>query len=156
MWSGASLAPVNALVKQFNKTHPDIQVSETNIPSVATTSTAKLLSSIAAGDPPDAFTEWWPEIGSFAADGDLISFNKYLTGPLAGFKKYLYPVAVQGGTYKGQLYAVPMSLNSWALYYNKTLLSHPRRRPWRRSTPTSPRCGSPATASSHSSASIRT
>ena len=40
MWSGASLAPVNALVKQFNKTHPDIQVSETNIPSVATSSTA--------------------------------------------------------------------------------------------------------------------
>jgi multiple sugar transport system substrate-binding protein len=123
MWSGASLGPVDELVKQFNKTHPGIQVTETNIPSVATTSTAKLLSSIAAGDPPDAFTEWWPEIGSFAADGDLDSFNKYLTGPLAGFKKYLYPVAVQGGSYKGQLYAAPMSLNSWALYYNKTLLA---------------------------------
>jgi multiple sugar transport system substrate-binding protein len=123
MWSGASLGPVNELVAQFNKTHPDIQVTETNIPSVATTSTAKLLSAIAAGDPPDAFTEWWPEIGSFAADGDLDSFNKYLKGSLAGFKKFLYPVAVQGGTYKGQLYAVPMSLNSWALYYNKTLMA---------------------------------
>ena len=123
MWSGASLTPVNQMVAQFNKTHPDIQVTETNIPSVATTSTAKLLSSIAAGDPPDVFTEWWPEIGSFAADGDLVNFNKYLTGPLAGFKKFLYPVAVQGGSYKGQLVAVPMSLNSWALYYNKTLLA---------------------------------
>ncbi len=123
MWSGASLTPVNQMVAQFNKTHPTIQVTETNIPSVATTSTAKLLSSIAAGDPPDVFTEWWPEIGSFAADGDLTSFNKYLTGPLAGFKKFLYPVAVQGGSYKGQLVALPMSLNSWALYYNKTLLA---------------------------------
>ena len=123
MWSGASLGPVNQMVAQFNKTHPTIQVTETNIPSVATTSTAKLLSSIAAGDPPDVFTEWWPEIGSFAADGDLVSFNKYLTGPLAGFEKYLYPVAIQGGSYKGQLVAVPMSLNSWALYYNKTLMA---------------------------------
>ena len=123
MWSGASLTPVNQMVAQFNKTHPTIQVTETNIPSVATTSTAKLLSSIAAGDPPDVFTEWWPEIGSFAADGDLTSFNKYLTGPLAGFKKFLYPVAVQSGSYKGQLVALPMSLNSWALYYNKTLLA---------------------------------
>jgi multiple sugar transport system substrate-binding protein len=123
MWSGASLTPVNQMVAQWNKTHPTIQVTETNIPSVATTSTAKLLSSIAAGDPPDVFTEWWPEIGSFAADGDLTSWNKYLTGPLAGFKKFLYPVAVQGGSYKGQLVAAPMSLNSWALYYNKTLLA---------------------------------
>ena len=123
MWSGASLKPVDELVAQFNKTHPGIVVSETNIPSVATTSTAKLLSSIAAGDPPDLFTEWWPEIGSFAADGDLTSFNQYLKGPLAGFEKYLYPVAVQGGSYKGQLVAAPMSLNSWALYYNKTLLA---------------------------------
>jgi multiple sugar transport system substrate-binding protein len=123
MWSGASLQPVNELVAQWNKTHPGIQVTETNIPSVATTSTAKLLSSIAAGDPPDVFTEWWPEIGSFAADGDLVGWNKYLKGPLAGFKKFLYPVAVQAGTYKGQLVAAPMSLNSWALYYNKTLMA---------------------------------
>jgi multiple sugar transport system substrate-binding protein len=124
MWSGASLTVVDELVKRFNKTHPDIQVTASSIPSVATTSTAKLLSSIAAGDAPDIFTEWWPEIGSFAADGDIDSVNKYLTGAYAGFKKWEYPVAVQGGTYKGSLVAVPMSLNSWGLYYNKTLLSN--------------------------------
>jgi multiple sugar transport system substrate-binding protein len=123
MWSGASLGPVNQMVTQFNKTHPGIHVTETSIPSAATTSTAKLLSAIAAGDPPDVFTEWWPEIGSFAAKGDLVAMDPYLTGKYSGFKKWEYPVAVQGGTYKGSLYAVPMSLNSWALYYNKDLLA---------------------------------
>ena len=111
------------MTTQFNKTHPGIHVTESNIPSVATTSTAKLLSAIAAGDPPDIFTEWWPEIGEFAADGDLDSMSPYLTGQYAGFEKWEYPVAVQGGTYKGQLYAVPMGLNSWALYYNKSMLA---------------------------------
>ena len=49
--------------------------------------------------------------------------NQYLTGPYAGFEKWEYPIAVQGGSYQGGLYAVPMSLNSWALYYNKSLLA---------------------------------
>jgi multiple sugar transport system substrate-binding protein len=123
MWSGSTLQLLDQMVTQFNKTHPGIHVTETNIPSAATTSTAKLLSAIAAGDPPDVFTEWWPQIGSFAAKGDLVAMDPYLRGSYAGFKKWEYPVAVQGGTYKGSLYAVPMSLNSWALYYNKDLLA---------------------------------
>jgi multiple sugar transport system substrate-binding protein len=123
MWSGSTLQLLNQMTTQFNKTHPGIHVTETNIPSAATTSTAKLLSSIAAGDPPDVFTEWWPEIGEFAADGDLQPMNPYLTGQYAGFEKWEYPIAVQGGTYKGSLYAVPMSMNSWALYYNKSMLA---------------------------------
>ncbi len=123
MWSGATLQILDKMITKFNSTHPDIQVKEVNIPSVATTSTAKLLSAIAAGDGPDIFTEWWPEIGSFAAKGDLDSMTPYLTGTYSKFEKWEYPVAVQGGTYDKQLYSVPMSLNSWALYYNKDLLS---------------------------------
>jgi multiple sugar transport system substrate-binding protein len=123
MWSGTTLQLLNTMVTQFNKTHPGIHVTETNIPSSATTSTAKLLSTIAAGDPPDIFTEWWPEIGSFAADGDIVNMNQYLTGQYAGFEKWEYPVAVQAASYKGGLYAVPMSLNSWALYYNIPVLA---------------------------------
>jgi len=122
MWSGATLQLLNQMITQFNNTHPGIHVTETNIPSSATTSTAKLLSAIAAGNPPDIFTEWWPEIGSFAADGDLVSMNQFLTGSYTGFEKWEYPVAVQGGTYQGNLYAVPMGLNSWALYYDKGML----------------------------------
>ena len=87
--------------------------------------TAKLLSAIAAGDPPDIFTEWRPEIGSFAARGDIDPMDAYLTGAYAKFEKWEYPVAVQGGSYNKQLYAVPMSLNSWALYYNKSFWPRP-------------------------------
>lgn len=122
MWSGATLQLLNQMITQFEKTHPGIHVTESNIPSTATTSTAKLLSSIAAGNPPDVFTEWWPEIGSFAADGDLTPMDQFLKGANAGFKRWEYPIAVQGGSYKGHLYAVPMSLNSWALYYDTNLL----------------------------------
>ena len=46
----------------------------------------------------------------------------YLTGTYAGLEKWLYPIALQGGEYNSTLYALPMSMNSWALYYNKSML----------------------------------
>ena len=120
MWSGATLTLLNEMVTEFNQTHPDIHVTESNIPSA--TGDAKLLSEIAAGDPPDVFTEWNPVLGEYAADGTIQSMSPYLTGTYAGLEKWEYPIALQGGEYKGTLYALPMSMNSWALYYNKSML----------------------------------
>ena len=55
MWSGNTLTLLNQMVAKFNATHPGIHVTESSIPSA--TGDAKLLSEIAAGDPPDVFTE---------------------------------------------------------------------------------------------------
>ncbi|HEX3956969.1 MAG TPA: extracellular solute-binding protein, partial [Trebonia sp.] len=120
MWSGNTLTLLNQMVSKFNSTHPRIHVTESNIPSA--TGDAKLLSEIAAGDPPDVFTEWNPVLGEYAADGTIQPLNKYLTGTYSGLEKWLYPIAFQGGSYNGTLYALPMSMNSWALYYNKSML----------------------------------
>jgi multiple sugar transport system substrate-binding protein len=120
MWSGNTLTLLNQMVNEFNSTHPTIHVTESNIPSA--TGDAKLLSEIAAGDPPDVFTEWNPVLGEYAADGTIQPLTQYLTGTYAGLEKWEYPIALQGGEYKGTLYALPMSMNSWALYYNKSML----------------------------------
>ena len=120
MWSGNTLTLLNQMVNEFNATHPDIHVTESNIPSA--TGDAKLLSEIAAGDPPDVFTEWNPVLGEYAADGTIQSMAPYLTGTYSGLEKWLYPIALQGGEYNGTLYALPMGMNSWALYYNKSML----------------------------------
>ena len=120
MWSGNTLTLLNQMVSKFNSTHPGIHVTESNIPSA--TGDAKLLSEIAAGDPPDVFTEWNPVLGEYAADGTIQPLSRYLTGTYAGLEKWLYPIALQGGDYKGTLYGLPMSMNSWALYYNKSML----------------------------------
>jgi multiple sugar transport system substrate-binding protein len=120
MWSGNTLTLLNQMVDKFNATHPDIHVTESNVPSA--TGDAKLLSEIAAGDPPDVFTEWNPVLGEYAADGSIQSMDSYLTGSYSGLEKWLYPIALQGGEYNGSLYALPMGMNSWALYYNKSML----------------------------------
>ncbi len=64
MWSGNTLTLLSQMVNEFNTTHPGIHVTESNIPSA--TGDAKLLSEIAAGDPPDVFTEWNPVLGEYA------------------------------------------------------------------------------------------
>jgi multiple sugar transport system substrate-binding protein len=120
MWSGNTLTLLSQMVSQFNATHPDIHVTESNIPSA--TGDAKLLSEIAAGDPPDVFTEWNPVLGEYAADGSIQSMAPYLTGTYSGLEKWLYPIALEGGQYNGTLYGLPMGMNSWALYYNKSML----------------------------------
>jgi multiple sugar transport system substrate-binding protein len=120
MWSGNTLTLLSQMISRFEATHPGIHVTESSIP--AATGDAKLLSEIAAGDPPDVFTEWNPVLGEYAADGSIQSFSPYLTGSYAGLRKWLYPIALQGGEYNGTLYALPMSMNSWALYYNKSML----------------------------------
>jgi multiple sugar transport system substrate-binding protein len=120
MWSGNTLTLLNQMVTEFNATHPKIHVTESSIPSA--TGDAKLLSEIAAGDPPDVFTEWNPVLGEYAANGSIQSMAPYLTGTYAGLEKWMYPIALQGGQYNGTLYALPMSMNSWALYYNKSML----------------------------------
>jgi multiple sugar transport system substrate-binding protein len=120
MWSGNTLTLLSDMVNQFNSTHPGIHVTESNIPSA--TGDAKLLSEIAAGDPPDVFTEWNPVLGEYAADGSIQPLTPYLTGTYSGLEKWLYPIALQGGEYNGTLYSLPMGMNSWALYYNKSML----------------------------------
>lgn len=120
MWSGATLTLLNQMVAAFNSTHPRIHVTESNIPSA--TGDAKLLSEISAGDPPDVFTEWNPVLGEYAANGSIQAMNPYLTGKYAGLEKWEYPIALDGGLYKSKLYGIPMSMNSWALYYNKSIL----------------------------------
>jgi multiple sugar transport system substrate-binding protein len=120
MWSGATLKLLSQMVTTFNRTHPDIHVTESNIPSA--TGDAKLLSEISAGDPPDVFTEWNPVLGEYAADGSIQSMAPYLKGKYAGLEKWEYPIALDGGLYQKKLYAIPMSMNSWALYYNKSML----------------------------------
>jgi multiple sugar transport system substrate-binding protein len=120
MWSGAPGNLTKQMTASFNATHSDIHVTLLNVPSAD--GDAKLLSAIAAGDPPDVFTEWNPTIGADAATGAIQPMNKYLTGKYAGLEKWMYPVVLDGGLYKSKLYAVPMSMNSLALYYNKSIM----------------------------------
>ena len=120
MWSGKWTTLIDKLVGEFNAAHPNIHVTALSIPS--SNGDQKLLSAIAAGDPPSVFTEWNPEIGAYATQGALQPLNKFETGAYAGMKNFLPPVTASWATYKGKIYGLPMSMNSFELYYNKSIM----------------------------------
>jgi multiple sugar transport system substrate-binding protein len=120
MWSGEPATLTKEMVAQFNSEQSKIRVTVLNVPSAD--GDAKLLSAIAAGDPPDVFTEWNPTIGQDAQSGAILPMDQYATGKYAGIEKWMYPVVLDGGLYKSKLYAIPMSMNSQALYYNKSIM----------------------------------
>lgn len=120
MWSGIYSKLIQSLVNEFNAANPTIHVNMLSVPSAD--GDAKLLSAIAAGDPPSVFTEWNPEIGSYASSGAIQDLNQFETGTYAGVSSWMYPIAAAWGSYKGKLYGLPMSMNTYALYYNKTML----------------------------------
>lgn len=120
MWSGEPATLTKEMVSQFNSEQSKIHVTLLNVPSAD--GDAKLLSAIAAGDPPDVFTEWNPTIGQDAQTGAILPMDQYVTGKYASIEKWMYPVVLDGGLYKSKLYAIPMSMNSYALYYNKSIM----------------------------------
>ncbi len=120
MWSGVWVKVVQKMVDAFNRTHPDIQVKMLTVPS--SSGEQKLLTAIAAGDPPDVFTEWNPYVAAFAQKGALINLSQYMVGPYAGLKHWFYPVAAKWGDYDGKMYAMPWTMNTFLLYYNKTIM----------------------------------
>lgn len=120
MWSGKWTTLIDKLVGEFNAAHPSIHVTALSIPS--SNGDQKLLSAIAAGDPPSVFTEWNPEIGAYAKQGAIQNLNQFETGASAGVKSFLTGKTAAWATYGGKLYGLPMSMNSFELYYNKSMM----------------------------------
>lgn len=119
-WSGLWATRVQDQVDEFNKTHPDIQVSVLSTPSNSYT---KLLAAIAAGDPPNVYADLTAQgPAELAAKGAVVPLTKFMTGKYKGFASWLYPIAKDYVQYKGQLYGVPMYFDVYLLYYNKGMM----------------------------------
>ena len=119
-WSGLWATRVQDQVDQFNKTHPDIQVSVLSTPSNSYT---KLLAAIAAGDPPNAYADLTAQgPAELAAKGAVVPLTQFMTGRYKKFASWLYPIAKDYVSYKGQLYGVPMYFDVYLLYYNKGMM----------------------------------
>ena len=103
------------MVDEFNKIHPDIQVTAT-YQGGYTVTLQKITTAIAAGATPDASEI--PErygIPQFAESGKLLELGRFITKK---DKADFFQGGLQRCTYKGRLYALPNSVSNSLLYYN--------------------------------------
>ncbi|MEI7635166.1 MAG: ABC transporter substrate-binding protein [bacterium] len=80
----------------------------------------KLISAIAAGNPPDVFVLHMSELASYAEMGALLPLDEYINSndsfcPKADRIQSIWERAC----YKGQCYGVPLDIHLLGLYYNK-------------------------------------
>ncbi|KUN09646.1 ABC transporter substrate-binding protein [Streptomyces yokosukanensis] len=104
-------------VDAFNRTHKDVKVRFTEIPS-GTEGYSKLANAVKAGNAPDVATIEYQMVPEFASQGNLIDLTKY-AGETVRTK---FPKSVQSMvTFGGRTWTVPYDMAPQLLYYRTDL-----------------------------------
>lgn len=84
---------------------------------------AKLSTSVAGGEPPDAFLMNYRFYGQFAARGAIEPLDDRLATSSVIKTADFYPAAMQAFQWAGKQLCLPQNVSSLAVYYNKTLFT---------------------------------
>ena len=109
-----------ALVKEFNETHPYI-TSEPTYGGNLWTMRDKLLTAIAGDAGPDISQIdqfWCPEL---AEAGSIVKMWDFIEPDPDFHPEDVHEKAWETGTYKGEVWTMPFSMSNIALYYNKDM-----------------------------------
>jgi len=124
MWTGftgGDRAAYEGLVKDFNSSHPDIQVTMDVQPW--DTIAQKLPSAWATGQGPDLATPNFDSniVAQYLDTNSLLALDNVGSGDTQINTDKLAPAAVKAFSSDGKLYAVPANIATLQLYYNKAL-----------------------------------
>ena len=123
-FTGPDEPSYQALIKQFNATHPDIQVTMTVEPWA--TVGQKLPASWATGQGPDLATPSSDpgSIFNYIKTNSVLALNPAAGTGANQIDSAAFPSSVKSAfTVGGKLYAVPANLATLALYYNKDMFA---------------------------------
>jgi multiple sugar transport system substrate-binding protein len=107
--------------KTFNEKYPNLDAQETVIPGAELMT--KLLSSVAAGNPPDMITIYSAiHIPSLVEQDAILAFNDYGTDEeIAQAKEWFHPAVLDMGTYNGKIWGLSYWQQTACLGWNKRI-----------------------------------
>lgn len=111
--TGVEEAGFRKLCKRYEREHPGVRVL-----IVGASTPEKLIRAIVAGAPPDiSYMYGASAVGPMAANTALTPLDTYFQN--AGFRESDFlPTSITQGRYRGKLYAMPVTRDSRALYWN--------------------------------------
>jgi ABC-type sugar transport system permease subunit/ABC-type glycerol-3-phosphate transport system substrate-binding protein len=124
--SGEETKDQDAQIAEFERRHPNIQVSALSMGAGAM-NPQKLMTAIVGGVPPDLVLQDRFTIGDWASRGAFRSLDSFLQADaarnsvLSVRQKDYVPAAWTEVQYQGQAYAIPSDTDDRVLYYNKTM-----------------------------------
>ncbi len=116
LWGGDEGKAVDAAVKSYNQQSDKYEVEALSVPDAQ-----KIMTAISAGNGPDVTDDFSTNVGKYAASGILEPLDSYAQKTNFDFSDFI-PASVAACRMDGKTYAIPISVNLEALYYNKTLL----------------------------------
>jgi multiple sugar transport system substrate-binding protein len=117
--SGDGLLPHRAIIAQFEKANPDIEVE---LESVASGDYYQyLLDAVATGRAPDIMQIGDDAVPLFVRRGILAELNPFMNGSNPLNPNIYLPGVFQPGAWRGKQYLLPKDFSSLAVYYNKKL-----------------------------------
>lgn len=122
-WTGLFEEMVKRIANAFMEKNPDVKVSHLVIPSAEMD--AKIMTGVAAGNPPDVAMIWGAQrVYTLAELGGLYALEDALDpNVLAEFKDWVHPPIWDLGTYKGKTWAIPQWCQAYCNLWNKQLVA---------------------------------
>jgi multiple sugar transport system substrate-binding protein len=118
-WVAGQGSPMIKWAQDFHKIHPNITVQFQNVPSDS--STQKLTTQIAGGNPPDAAFMDSSAIGDFAPRGALVNLDGYIAGSKIVQADDYVPGFKAAASYKGSMFGLPFEGETTSLFYRTDL-----------------------------------
>lgn len=118
--SGEGLSPHNTIIQQFEAENPDIQVQLEPVGSGDYY--ARILTQIAAGDPPDILQIGDDAVPNFVDKGAFVPLDDLINSADYPLDTTIYlPGMLEPGQWNGAQYLLPKDYSPLAVYYNKKL-----------------------------------
>ena len=118
--SGEGLTPHFTIIQQFEAENEDIQVQVEPVGSGDYY--ARILTQIAAGDPPDLLQIGDDAVPMFVDKGAFVALDDYIAGADFPLDTSIYlPGVLEPGQWNGKQYLLPKDFSPLAVYYNKRL-----------------------------------
>lgn len=117
-WVDPAAMPIwKQIIEGFEKENPDIDIKD--IPNPADYWT-KVLTMIAAGDPPDIMMMDYIYFPAWAVAKRLEPLDTFIRRDKFDLKDFV-PISLRSTRYEGKQYGIPMDLNNQVMFYNKNL-----------------------------------
>jgi multiple sugar transport system substrate-binding protein len=118
-WGGGhEQAALDSAIKEYERLHPNIKITETPTPN-----NAKILSAITGGNPPDILDLGTSiELGAWGTQGAIMPLNSFISQSKLNLSQFV-PAALKPVTVNGQVYGLPFMDFTAGLLYNKKLFA---------------------------------
>ncbi len=101
-----------------------VSIKPVEVPGLGSNDVSKVISAMAADQPPDLITHHNFFLADFFSRGGTVEIDKELKGNTewAKARTSAYPELLKGLSWKGKLYAIPIDNSFFLMYYSPTLL----------------------------------